>query len=65
MSETGTIMQRVNNAITKDDNRYIRDQFAAHAMQGRIGETRGIYIDENIAKSAYKMADAMLAEREK
>jgi hypothetical protein len=43
----------------------LRDYFAAYAMQGLIGETRGIYIDKNIAISAYKLADAMLAEREK
>ena len=48
----------------------MRDYFAAHAMQGFIRGARGMYgdvidTDENIAKSAYKMADAMIAEREK
>ena len=42
----------------------IRDYFAAKAMQGLIiGEDDFEY--DTIAKSSYKLADAMLAERNK
>ena len=52
------------------DGMTMRDYFAAKAMQGFIRGAKGMFgdvidTDENIAKSAYKMADAMLAEREK
>lgn len=54
----------------EEDGMSMRDYFAAKAMQGFIRGARGMYgdvidTDENIAKSAYAMADAMLAEREK
>ena len=39
----------------------LRDYFAAKAMQGMI--TRRILSDEDDAKIAYKMADAMLKAR--
>lgn len=41
----------------------LRDYFAAKAMQGMI--TRRMLSDEDDAKIAYKMADAMLKERNK
>lgn len=41
----------------------LRDYFAAKAMQGILAKY-GEY-DSDIASDAYKMADAMLAEREK
>ena len=68
--ETNALYDRVTDAIVKNNNSTVRDLFAAHAMQGFIRGARGMYgdvidTDENIAKSAYKMADAMLAEREK
>ena len=49
----------------------IRDYFAAKAMQGFYAsliaepESDPDYFHENVAKAAYKQADAMLAEREK
>lgn len=42
----------------------LRDYFAAKAMQGWMVETEHPHA-ENIAKTAYQVADAMLAERAK
>lgn len=46
----------------------LRDYFAAKAMHGFIqyGATKGIYAppDDELAKSAYDLADAMLKARE-
>jgi hypothetical protein len=41
----------------------LRDYFAAHAMQGLI--SRDNYSFVNIAHDVYKIADAMLEERER
>jgi hypothetical protein len=44
----------------------LRDYFAAKAMQGLLSAHNPMITDTNgIAKAAYKMADAMLAERNK
>ena len=40
----------------------LRDHFAGLAMQGMVSTSNNM---NNIAKTAYMMADAMLAEREK
>ena len=45
----------------------LRDYFAAKAMQGmKSSEVDGaFYSDGNLVKNAYKIADAMIEEREK
>lgn len=44
----------------------LRDYFAVRAMQSLIvGESQGEWEDDVAAKSAYRMADAMLRERAK
>ena len=49
----------------------LRDYFAAKAMQAIMGSDRYIGVigvnnyTQNLSKDAYKMADAMLREREK
>lgn len=43
----------------------LRDYFAAKAMQALIsGESHGEWEDEHAARSAYRMADAMLKARQ-
>ena len=48
------------------NNRETRDMFAAHALQGllAVGEFNHNKADE-VAHDSYKLADAMMAEREK
>lgn len=56
----------VPRSMCKDEAEHkqmLRDEFAAKAMQGMIA-INNEYI-EVIAGKAYRMADAMLAEREK
>jgi hypothetical protein len=46
----------------------LRDYFAAKAMQGLIEATVGpetVWTPDELAESAYVMADAMLSQREK
>lgn len=43
----------------------LRDYFAAKAMQGLLADSNVIGSTENVSTAAYKMADAMLAERNK
>ena len=43
----------------------LRDHFAGLAMQSILSSTTGSYSGVNISKLAYKMADAMIAERNK
>lgn len=46
----------------------MRDYFAAKAMQGIMVATLAphtLWTQDEVAKTAYRMADAMLAEREK
>jgi hypothetical protein len=44
----------------------IRDYFAAKAMQGVLSSPNyGVYGEDALAALAYKIADAMLREREK
>jgi hypothetical protein len=43
----------------------LRDYFAAKAMQGMLSENSGIrYPTDELVKFAYKVADAMMKERE-
>jgi hypothetical protein len=43
----------------------LRDYFAAKAMQGQLSRPSGGYLqEEDVAKYAYMMADAMLKARE-
>lgn len=43
----------------------LRDYFAAQAMQGQLSRLSGGYLqEEDVAKYAYMMADAMLKARE-
>lgn len=42
----------------------LRDYFAAKAMQGYVVNTN-VPVAENIARVAYEIADAMLAEKQK
>lgn len=62
------------NSSTGDprDGMYLRDYFAAKALQSVLGSLKGCIVREEFpgdfasyAESAYKIADAMLAEREK
>jgi hypothetical protein len=46
---------------TAEDGMTLRDYFAAATLSGSVGTTSA----ENVAYIAYKIADAMLAEREK
>ena len=53
-----------------DDDQYngmdLRDYFAAKAMQGMLSENSGIrYTTNELVVFAYKVADAMMEEREK
>ncbi|HDL8567108.1 TPA: hypothetical protein ACMY33_001286 [Yersinia enterocolitica] len=43
----------------------IRDYFAAKYMQGVSANPDRLYSDNDLAKEAYQMADAMLAARSK
>lgn len=43
----------------------LRDYFAAKAMQGLLADSNVISSAENVSTAAYKMADAMIAERNK
>jgi hypothetical protein len=60
----------------EQDGMTLRDWFAGHAMQGLLSESgcaiateiadkEGITESQAVASYAFKMADAMLAEREK
>lgn len=43
----------------------LRDYFAAKAMQGLLSDTQVKAAPDEFAENAYRMADAMLAAREK
>ena len=43
----------------------LRDQFAIAAMQGFAANLGFYLIDEDVARNAYSLADAMLDERSK
>jgi hypothetical protein len=43
----------------------LRDYFAAKAMHSLMSDENGFGTDEDVAMSAYAIADAMLKEREK
>ena len=46
------------------DHITLRDYFASNAMQGMLSENSGIrYSNDELAKFAYEVADAMLKER--
>lgn len=47
------------------ETRRLRDEFAAAALTGMIAHPSGAETSEECAESAYKIADAMLGEREK
>lgn len=52
--------------VRDDDNAALRDHFAGLAMQGICASAPNVeWTDALISKEAYRMADAMLAEREK
>ena len=65
----GSAFPTVGSQYSHEEGMTLRDYFAAKAMQGIIsgshenGEVH--YMEEITAESAYKMADAMLVEREK
>jgi predicted nucleic acid-binding OB-fold protein len=59
--ETNALYDRVTDAIVKNNNSTIRDYFAAKAMQALLHNWK----EEVIPQMAYKIADEMLAEREK
>ena len=42
----------------------LRDYFAARVMQAIVGDPTLAMPEQNVAKHAYQMADAMLKERE-
>ncbi len=48
-----------------EEGQTLRDYFAAKAMQGRLADHTVNMSHVERAEDAYKMADAMLAEREK
>jgi len=48
------------------NERTLRDEFAAKAMQGQLaGQWMGGSVPEDLAQIAYRIADAMLTERTK
>ncbi len=52
----------------KSSGMTLRDYFAAAAMQGLIGRTQSFYTDDEFerwAKRAYRVADVMVAERDR
>jgi hypothetical protein len=56
------------SALGDHDGMTLRDYFAAKAMQGLIEATVGpetVWTPDELAESAYVMADAMLSQREK
>ena len=59
----------LNKQVLKQDyERKLRDEFAAKAMRAYLAYDDLIWTDETIecaAERSYKVADAMLAEREK
>lgn len=44
---------------------FLRDWFAGQVICGRLGDPSSFYDPENAAQWAYRLADAMLKEREK
>ena len=71
---SGVVKYLANGGISRKSPLYegitMRDYFAAKAMQGLLASPRGTpsgdpATDFYYAKTAYIMADAMLAEREK
>ena len=75
MKDTGgrafpTTLENYDNMRPAGAGMTLRDYFAAKAMQGLITSRHkdfedGWYDEDVVAKSAYQMADAMLAERSK
>jgi hypothetical protein len=43
----------------------LRDYFAAQALKGLLVIDRAVWADAQYAEAAYRIADAMLVEREK
>lgn len=57
--------QQVGERTWHHEGMTLRDYFAAKAMQALIaGESQGEWEDEQAARSAYRMADAMLRARD-
>ena len=57
--------RHVGELTVVDGGMTLRDYFAAKAMQGLLADSNVIGSTENVSTAAYKMADAMLAERNK
>lgn len=59
-------LERWNGSFDPVDGMSLRDYFASKAMNGICSSDPSMeWTDDRIAKQAYLMADAMLAEREK
>lgn len=56
-------MKNITDIKLKDIT--LRDFFAASSISGIISSDDGIIMDKQIAMISYKIADAMLEEREK
>jgi len=62
----GTTVDSKRGKIKGHQGMLLRDYFAGRALQGRIANgSRFVEHEKTLAKEAYEMADAMLAEREK
>lgn len=62
----GQAFPTVGSQYSHEEGMTLRDYFAAKAMQGFCANPNARPTsDVHLAESAYKMADAMLAEREK
>ena len=57
--------RHVGELTVVDGGMTLRDYFAAKAMQGLLADSNVIGSTKNVSTAAYKMADAMLAERNK
>jgi hypothetical protein len=53
------------SALYESEGMTLRDYFAAKYMQGVSANPECLYSDNDLAKEAYQMADAMLAARSK
>lgn len=61
---TGIITDGKGVIIGGSNGMTLRDYFAAKAIQGLISDGVGSLSDEELANWAYKLADAMMKERE-
>lgn len=61
MNAWGALIETTKDQKDKD----LRDWFAGQALAGLVANTRTTTFSDTVAEMAYKLADAMLAERNK